>query len=493
MPETQTLVNISLGKIKGSADRGVFSWRGIPYALSLVGERQFSPPEPVPAWRGVLDASSYSGICPQRSFLRKKVSPNSLTLNIWSASPDGKKRPVLFFIHGGSFKHGAGSESYYHGSCLARNHDIVVVTCNYRLGVYGFLDFGVLDSSYTANNGVQDVILALEWVKDHIMDFGGDPECVTIVGQSAGGTMVSALAASSACKGLFHRAVMMSGGPTQVQSPSICGKSTQAFLDMAQITSAKQLLDYDFDGMITLQRHFIRRYGLGAATFRITVDGSTITDYPIKAASNGKVSIPMLIGTTKEEMGFMAIKPLARFLDVGTIVTKGLALETPQMQRELAETYMALHGEDRGLSMMYTDLLFRISSTWFAQAIGATGNAWMYRFDFETRALRMNGMHAIHSSDLPYVFGNFKPVLVRPMFLLMGDMEPVYRVADEVQRDIVTFMRMGVLDWPKASRSSVLGKCYDESGRIEPLVHSRLERLYDKTGYRQRSHAGIAI
>jgi para-nitrobenzyl esterase len=493
MPETQTMVTTSLGRIKGALDRGVLSWKGIPYAVPLVKEQQFLPPEPVPAWKGILDASSYSGICPQRSFLRKKVSTDSLTLNIWSRAVDRKRRPVLFFIHGGSLNHGAGSESYYHGSYLASKHDIVVVTCNYRLGVYGFLDFGVLDSSYGPNNGVQDVVLALHWVRDHILNFGGDPDCITIIGQSAGGTIVSALATSSACRGLFHRAVMMSGGPTQVQSPSLCEQSTEAFLDMAKIKSAKELLAYNFDEMITLQKRFIRSYGMGAATFRVTVDGTTITDYPIRGASEGKVFVPMLIGTTKEEMGFMAIRPLARFLDVGAIVTRGLALESSQLQVELEETYKTLFGEDRGMSMMYTDLLFRISSTWFAQAIGTTGNAWMYRFDFETRALRMNGMHAIHSSDLPYVFGNFKPVLVRPMFLLMGDMQPVYKIADEIQRDIVTFMVEGALDWPKADSRSVLGKCYNDRRCIEPLVHGELENLYEKSVYRKRSHAGIPI
>jgi para-nitrobenzyl esterase len=105
----------------------------------------------------------------------------------------------------------------------------------------------------------------------------------------------------------------------------------------------------------------------------------------------------------------------------------------------------------------------------------------------------MNGMHAIHSSDLPYVFGNFKPVLVRPMFLLMGDMQPVYRIADEIQRDIVTFMVEGALDWPKADSSSVLGKCYNDKRCIEPLVHGELENLYERSVYRKRSHAGIPI
>lgn len=490
MPRKTIVVDTALGLIKGAMDTGSCCWKGIPYALPLVGEQQFLPPQPVQPWHGVLDATSYGGICPQRSLMRSRVSTDCLSLNIWSPGADGKRRPVLFFIHGGSGKHGAGREAYYHGAYLAKTHDVVVVTCNYRLGVYGFLDFRRLDSSFTSNNGLRDVLAALRWVHMHIARFGGDPGCVTVSGQSAGGTMVSSLVTIPAAKGLFHRAIMMSGGPTQVQSATRCDLTTDAFLNHMVISSAKDLLSLDFDTMITGQKRFIRSYGMGAATFRITVDENLVPDFPIHAARRGKVSVPMLIGTTKEEMGFMAIKPLARLIDVGKVIADGLAMETQHVQKQLLDAYSSVYGTERGLPMMYTDLLFRVSSVWFAKTVGSHGNAWMYRFDFETRALRMNGMHAVHSSDLPYVFGNFKPVLVRPMFLLMRDMKSVRVVAEALQKDMVRFMKDGKLDWIPINSGSSIGKCFDKRPVFEPMVHPQIEEIYKATDYQRRSFSG---
>jgi len=487
------MVNTSLGRIRGTTDKGVLSWKGIPYGAPLDGYRRFAEPEPIRAWNGILDATHFSGICPQRSVLRTKVSKGCLTLNIWSPNTNGMKRPVLFFIHGGSFKHGAGNEAYYHGSYLARTRNIVVVTCNYRLGVFGFLDFGFLDARFTTNNGVRDVLEALCWVNSHIMDFGGDPDCVTIVGQSAGGTMISALVSNNGDDTLFHRAIMMSGGPTQIQSKETCRVASEAFLSMGNIHSSQELLSLDLDDLISRQKRFVHNFGMGAATFRITVDGGIVRDFPIRAAMNGRITIPMLVGTTKEEMGFMAIRPLAKFLDVGRIVANGLDLESESMRRRLFSTYDTLYGTDRGVAMMYTDLLFRIASLWFSQAVGMRGNAWMYRFDYETRALRMNGLHAIHSSDIPYVFGNFSPVLVRPMFLLTGDMGPVHAVSDELQDDIVGFMREGTLAWEPVSPTCVMGKCYGQPASIQPMIVPELHDLYAETDYRRRSISGAAV
>ena len=360
-----TNVLTSLGLIQGRVDHGVFSWKGIPYAQKLEGVRWFAPPEPVKRYDGVFNATRYGGICPQRSVLRSQVSSDCLTLNIWSPGSDNERRPVMLFIHGGSFKHGSGSESYYHGSYLARTKNIVVVTCNYRLGLFGFLDFSFLDSRYSGNNGVRDVCTALAWVHSHIEAFGGDPENITIVGQSAGATMVSALVTMTEVKPQIRQAVMMSGGPTQVQSRDTGTETTEAFLAHAGIDSVDCLLDRSVDDLLISQRRFIRSYGMGAATFRITVDGELLHQTPMYGASQHAVNVPMLIGTTKEEMGFMAIRPLARLIDVRSIVERGLMKEDASVVRELEQSYRSYYGDERGLPMMYTDLLFRVASMWF--------------------------------------------------------------------------------------------------------------------------------
>ena len=369
----------------------------------------------------------------------------------------------------------------------------MVVSCNYRLGVYGFLDFSVLDSYFSSNNGVRDVIAALRWINHAIADFGGDPELVTIVGQSAGATMVSALVTMGNIRPFFQRAVMMSGGPSQLQSTETCRKTTESFLEFADITTAHQLKHTSWEEIISRQKAFIRSYGMGAATFRITVDGTLVPAMPIAAARRGEITVPLLIGTTREEMGFLAIRPLARMIDVHAIVKNGLGREEASVRSELEEAYHTVYGKDRGMCMMYTDLLFRISSLWLAQALCPEAGAWMYRFDFETAALRMNGLHAVHSSDLPYVFGNFKPALVRPLFMIEPHKQAVSTVAQELQRDLVTFMRTGQLDWPLCTAQTTGGKCYDDPPGIESMVDERISRIYDLTVYKRASLAGIPV
>ncbi len=493
MQREEAMVQTVYGAVQGTVDHGIYNWRGIPYALPLEESRCFSPPEPMEAWSGLLYAKEFSGICPQRSLLRKSVSLECLTLNIWSPAADSKRRPVLFFIHGGSFKHGAGSESFYNGANLARTWDIVVVTCNYRLGVYGFLDFSALDPQLSSNNGVRDIIAALKWIHHAIADFGGDPDLVTLVGQSAGATMVSVLVTIPNIRSYFHRAVMMSGGPTQLQSKQTCMATTESFLEFANITTGRKLKRTSWDELVSLQKAFIRSYGMGAATFRITVDKALVSAMPIEAAQRGEITVPMLIGTTREEMGFLAIKSLARVIDVHAIVKNGLQREDASVLRQLEDTYHVVYGKDRGMCMMYTDLLFRISSLWLAQALYTEAGAWMYRFDFETAALRMNGLHAVHSSDLPYVFGNFKPALVRPLFMIEPQKQAVSSVAQELQRDLVTFMRTGQLDWPLCAAHATVGKCYDNPSVIEPMVHEEVSRMYDLTAYKRTSLAGIPV
>ena len=488
-----TRVLTSLGVIQGCIDHGVSSWKGIPYALPLADSSWFSPPQPVGKYENGYDATVYSGICPQRSLLRKKYSSACLTLNIWSPHADHKRRPVLFYIHGGSFTHGSGSESYYHGAYLARTQDIVVVTCNYRLGIFGFLDFSLLNEEFSGNNGLRDVLTALAWVHEHIADFGGDPQNVTVVGQSAGATLVSALVTMERARPFIAQAIMMSGGPTQLQSVETCRNTTKSFLEKSGITGKEQLLELEIDDLIGLQKHFIHSYGMGAATFRITSDEDLVPQLPIAAAQYGQVKIPMLIGTTREEMGFMAIKPLSRLINVASIVQKGLSQEDPKILRELEQAYNQQYGEHRSLPMMYSDLLFRAASMWFAQAAACCTNVWMYRFDFETRALRMNGIHAVHSSDIPYLFGNFNPVAVRSLFALDRDKSAILAIADELQHDVVQFMRSGQLPWDACTDDSAMGKCYDDPPWYEPMIHDHIAEIYTHTTYYRNSFAGLPL
>ena len=492
MAEPALIVHTSLGTISGTRKGEVYSFKGIPYAQSLTPKTRFSPALPIGRWQGIFDASSYGPICPQKSLLRKKTGDDSLCLNIWTPASGGDPMPVLFFIHGGSFKQGAGSESFYEGLYLAQEGQMVVVTINYRLSIWGFCDFSDIDPSYTANNGLSDVLLALKWVQTHIHCFGGDPSKVTIMGQSAGGTMVSVLSTNEAAQPYFSSAIILSGGPTQVQSHQECLKTSRAFLTFAEIDGKATMECLSTEALVALQHTFANKSSLGAATYRLAVDKNLISDFPIPLALQGKGrGKPLLIGTTEDEMGFMAIKALANMIRLDEFVEKGLALEHDHLKDELLQTYKACYGEKRARSQIYTDLVFRISSIWFAEACSPYSPTWMYRFDYETKALQMPGMHAIHSSDLPYVFGNLENRLVRPMFWLERDMDPIYAVAKDIQQDLIMFIHTGNLPWQRIAPDNVIAKRYDETSSIGAMVESEIQDLYRKSSYYERSLKGL--
>ncbi len=492
MADTALNVKTSLGTVKGAKKQDVLCFKGLPYATSLTPKTRFSPALPFGKWQGTLDATSYGPICPQKSLLRKKIGEDSLRLNIWTPKTEGNPMPVLFFIHGGSFKQGAGSESFYEGLHLAKQGNMVVVSCNYRLNIWGFCDFSDLDPSYTGNNGLSDVLLALKWIQTHIHCFGGDPSQVTIMGQSAGGTMVSVLSTIETAKPLFASAIILSGGPTQVQSHRECLETSRAFLEFAKIDSKATMESLSTEDLVGLQHKFANKSPLGAATYRLTVDKILISDYPIPLALQGEGrGKPLLIGTTEDEMGFIAIKPLANVIRLNEFVEKGLALEQDHLKQELLHTYKACYGEKRVRSQVFTDLVFRISSIWFAEASSRHSPTWMYRFDYETKALQMPGMHAVHSSDLPYVFGNLENRLVKPLFWLERDMAPIYAVAEEIQQDLIRFVHTGNLPWQRVTPDNVIAKRYDEESSVGEMVDPEIEEIYRKTSYYERSIKGL--
>lgn len=510
----EVIAETSLGSLKGLLEDGVCVWRGIPYAEPLSPQRRFSEPVPVGPWSGVRDALEFSGICPQKSILRWNVAEDCLSLNIWAPetgdaaegryAASGESRPVLFFIHGGAFSNGAGSESLYDGSKLAQNGDAVVVTINYRLGILGFADFSDLSDEYCGNCGLRDVLTALAWVHDHIDAFGGDAENITVIGQSAGGTMVSALAVMPRARPYIAKCIIMSGGPTQLHGADDCRRLSRQFLEFAEIDSAETLTSLSISELLKLQKAFVSYAGLGSATFRLSVDGDLIPEYPIPAAEYqtfrkwqnedaasadfSEKQIPLLIGTTKEEMSFVKIKPLERSINVQRIIDNGVRLETKEFVEALYDEYLHAFGESHGRGMLYTDLLFRISSVWLAESFSRYTPVWMYRFDFETAILRMNRLHAFHSTDLPFVFGTFNSFLVKPMFILERDMEKVQEISRLVQQDFIRFARTGELPWQRCSKGNLFAKRYDTPPSIQECLPRQIKELYDNSTYKIRSY-----
>ncbi len=216
MDESSTVVvETTSGKIEGVFRKGLYIFRGIPYAAPPIGERRWSPPEPPEPWRGVKAAKEFAPTAPQPpmdiQFLeppkKQTQSEDCLYLNVWTPGLDGPKRPVMVWIHGGYFTNGAGSWAFYNGRILSAHGGVVVVTINYRLGALGFLNLNEVTKGRipaTGNEGLLDQVFALEWVRDNISRFGGNPDNVTIFGESAGAMSVGMLLAMPKARGLFH-------------------------------------------------------------------------------------------------------------------------------------------------------------------------------------------------------------------------------------------------------------------------------------------------
>lgn len=476
------------GKIKGTCENGILVYRGIPYAKPPVGSLRFMPAQPAENWTGVLDASSFGATCPQAKKY-KSSDENCLSLNIWTPAADHKKRPVFFYIHGGSFCAGAGSASEYNGSNLAKNGDVVVVTINYRLGALGFLDFSFLGEEFSPNCGLSDIVMALQWVYNNIGAFGGDPQSITVLGQSAGAIAASVLPVMPTARKYVSKVIMMSGGPSLLYTKQQYQEVARKFMQFMGIKTARQLKDMDARELVSKQRKFASYCGLGDGTFMIEVDGTLVPDYPIPAAAQGAArDIPILIGTTKEEMSFLCIKILSKVLDISKILRRNIDQEKEEVKTRLKAAYRR-YGK-RAKSMMLTDRVFRMASVWYAEVYNQHANTWMYRFDYETPAMKAISLRACHSCDIPFVFGNFHAGLYKWMFLLPS-VKTTRRISKEMQKDFVSFARDGKLAWQGCCGVDTPAKCYDKNFSVIPMVDPEIEKEYDKSEFKRQSFRGL--
>jgi para-nitrobenzyl esterase len=331
------------------------------------------------------------------------MAEECLALNIYSPAADGKRRPVVVWIHGGAFYMGSGSQPLYNGTSFAKLHDLVVVTINYRLGVLGLLYLGDhLDSSYAAGNvALLDQLAALRWVRDHIAAFGGDPDAITVMGESAGAVSVANLLAMPAARGLFHRAILQSGA-TGLSPPT--REDATAFTDAycAELGVApRQLLDLPTEQLLAGQERVIRTRGLAA--FSPYIDGITIARPPLDSVRAGDgVCVPMLLGSNRDEWALFDL-----------FVPGSTAIVIAQLRDRLGPVIDRMHAaylaarEDGSAERAWLDLVgevaFRIPMIRLAEAQANHAPVWMYRFDWASTAFG-GKLGAAHALELPFVW-----------------------------------------------------------------------------------------
>lgn len=482
-------VETAQGRLSGIREGGARAWKGIPYAAPPVGTRRFRHSVPGKPWPGLRDASQYGPASmqdPRRSV--ERMDEDSLTLNVWAPYTEEKNKPVLVFVHGGSFSSGSGASADINGADLAASGDVVVVTLNYRLGVLGFVDFSFLGDEFEPNCGLSDVVQALRWVKENAESFGGDPQNVTLFGQSAGGTVTSLLPVMPQAAGLAARGICMSAGPTLPFSKEKAKEVAVSFLRFRH-ADKDRLLSLSAQELMDGQKEFRTFCGLGAGTFQPVIDGRLVTDYPVAAAAKGEARpVPLLMGTCREEMSFLYVKPVANALEISGIFEAGAEAEDEQAKKRIAESYDR-YGK-RGPAIMMSDLVFRMGSVWLAEAMSPHADVWMYRFDYETPAMKVSNLHSFHSSDIPFVFGNHKSGMAPLMFIFSPSKREIRRITKEMREDFLTFARDGKLPWERCSGTNTPAKCYGKTSLVEPAVEPEVKEAYIGSNFHTRSFAG---
>ena len=417
-------VTTSLGTLDGRDSADVVHWLGIPFAAPPVGRLRWKAPVRPARWNGVRDASAFGPACVQTDRLAKMyggamdpISEDCLTLNVWSASSKGAKKPVMVWIHGGGFTHGSGRASIYDGTRLAQK-GAVVVTLNYRLGVFGFLAHPALSAeSRTRGSGAYgflDQVAALQWVKREIAAFGGDPDNVTIFGESAGAFSVGYHLVSPLSRGLFHRAIMESGSPYRFVAP-VSGPDSVRTGERAGLRLAAKagVTGRGADAALALRAMpaeslLARVADAGIEDIPEVVDGEFLVEPPTTSLLEGRVAkVPVIIGSNADESTV-----LVRTLKVKTAADLDSAIRAsypgPFAERALAAYPPAAGtvGPVKAYRLLWTDDVFTATARETARALTRAG-APVYRYYYTRVAGGMTGLAlgAFHASEIPFVFG----------------------------------------------------------------------------------------
>lgn len=429
MANDDLVVETGYGPVRGIEVDGVKAWKGVRYAAAPVGELRFKAPQPPARSSEVADATAFGPACPQPVFpnmpldLGAPQGEDCLRLNVWASSDTrpGDTKPVMVWLHGGAYVLGSSSQTLYDGRRLVSHGDVIVVTVNYRLGVLGFLDLSSFDSGgrhFDSNVGLRDALAALQWVRDNIAAFGGDPARVTLFGESAGAGMVTTLLASPAAEGLFARAIAQSSPATSVYDRERAGRVARAFLDRLGITptESRRLIDIPMAAILAATQQVFDEVPVrnpGTLAFVPIVDGDVLSDYPVKLAQEGRsLPVPLIIGTNQHEAALFRLmrSPLMPITPSAiTSMFNQIAAEQPDLQlpteEEIGSAYSRLRRRARSLSIA-TDVGFRMPSVWLAEGHARVAPVYLYRFDYATPLLKLLMVGAAHATELPFVWGN---------------------------------------------------------------------------------------
>jgi para-nitrobenzyl esterase len=462
----QIVVRTRQGAVHGSASDGVAVFKGIPYAVPPVGPNRFRPPQPAKPWNGVREALNYGPTAPKAPYappvdvLLPEVDipgEDYLNLNIWSPDLGQARLPVMVWIHGGAFANGSGSVPTYDGTRFAR-HGVVCVTINYRLGADGFLYLG----DGIANLGLLDQIAALTWVQENIAAFGGDPNNVTIFGESSGGMSVATLMAMPRATGLFRRALAQSGAGHHVISPATAQRIGQYLAEKLGVEPTREAIGRVPIKRLVQAQQELRieisanpspaRWGEVAANlmpFEPVIDGDLLPARPIDSIAAGAgANVDVLVGNNADEFRFFLV-PVGRMNLVNEeMLNKAISAYGLPVAETLAIYRAARKDATPGelLAAIATDWFYRIPAIRMAEAHVQQRAGATYMYEFAWQPPTFDGrIGACHALELPFVFDNLDK---KGSEGLMGT-NPPQQVADAIHAAWAAFATSGNPGWPQ--------------------------------------------
>lgn len=480
------------GIVEGFTRDGVHRWRSIPYAKPPVGPLRFRAPQPAQPWSGVRHCHGFTNCAPQQRRYTmlgvgkyQPMSEDCLTLNVVTPeAPATEPLPVMVFIHGGGYILGSSATPLYDGAALARR-GCVYVSVNYRLGALGCLDLSSLstaDITIDGNLYLRDLVLALQWVRDNIAQFGGDPDNVTIFGESAGAHITATLLAVPAAKGLFARAISESPAAGMVRPRELAAEFAARFADLlgARPRDAASALLRATPAQLVQTQHRLIEQGmqkrLGAFPIGPTFGDDCLPVDPVEAMRSGQShQVPLIVGTNAEE-GRLFTRFLKMLPTNKAMIDELLADAEPATRQRITAAYPD-YPKPSACIQLGGDFAFNAAAWQIAEAHGAHAPTYLYRYDYAPRALRWSGFGATHATELLAVFDIYRTTF-GALLTAAADRRHALRVSDDVIRRWRSFSQTGVPgdDWPAYTHAERAVLVIDRKCRVEfdPHQHRRL-------------------
>jgi len=505
------VADTAYGRIRGTEIRGIRVFKGVPYGASTAGRNRFMPPVAPEKWAGVRDALAYGASAPQTEPGARRASSaiavaaaglppegeDCLVLNVWTpAVKDNRKRPVMVWCHGGGFATGSGSSPVTDGANLARRGDVVVVSLNHRLNVLGFSNLAsVASADFAASGdvGMLDIVRALEWVRDNVAEFGGDPNTVMVFGQSGGGRKVATLLAMPSAKGLFHRAVIESGATLQLVEPEAGARVARELLATLGIATGEgqALQAVPLDRLMEAYFAVVRKMNVDQMTqgFSPAMDGRIVPQHPFHpVASAVSAGVPLMLGSTRTEltssgaaddfsMSDAVMRARVRTL-LGTHADRAVDVYgRANPGASPSDLYFLIASDHR-----YSGPVMKIAER--RAALGA-GPVYLYYFRWET-PVDGGRLKSPHTIEIPFAFDN-----VDAAARLTGGGAEAKALADRVSDAWIAFARTGnpntpkLPQWPAFTAADRPTMVIDTRSRVErdPIREQRLV-MWDALGYR---------